>query len=83
LARTATLGLLHRAGLHWLWFIFALNWTTSLSVSLAYLPFALLIWGLRRCALPPCARGGAAASSPRTRPDRGISSPGAQIRAPP
>jgi methionine sulfoxide reductase heme-binding subunit len=22
-------GLLHRAGLHWLWFIFALNWTAS------------------------------------------------------
>ena len=38
--------LLHRAGLHWLWFIFALNWTASLSVSLAYLPFAVLIWGL-------------------------------------
>jgi sulfoxide reductase heme-binding subunit YedZ len=39
-------GLLHRAGLHWLWFIFALNWTASVSVSLAYLPLALITWGL-------------------------------------
>jgi sulfoxide reductase heme-binding subunit YedZ len=38
--------LLHRAGLHWLWFIFALNWTASVFVSLAYLPFAVLTWGL-------------------------------------
>jgi sulfoxide reductase heme-binding subunit YedZ len=38
--------LLHRAGLHWLWIIFALNWTASVFVSLAYLPFALLTWGL-------------------------------------
>ena len=38
--------LLHRAGLHWLWFIFALNWSTSVFVSLAYLPFALITWGL-------------------------------------
>jgi hypothetical protein len=38
--------LLHRAGLHWLWFIFALNWTTSVFLSLTYLPFALLTWGL-------------------------------------
>jgi methionine sulfoxide reductase heme-binding subunit len=39
-------GLLHRAGLHWLWFIFALNWTASVSVSLAYLPLALITGGL-------------------------------------
>lgn len=39
-------GLLHRAGLHWLWFIFALNWTASVGVSLGYLPFALITWGL-------------------------------------
>lgn len=38
--------LLHRAGLHWLWFIFALNWTASVGVSLGYLPFALITWGL-------------------------------------
>ena len=38
--------LLHRAGLHWLWFIFALNWTASVFVSLAYLPFAVLTGGL-------------------------------------
>jgi methionine sulfoxide reductase heme-binding subunit len=39
-------GRLHRAGLHWLWFIFALNWTASVGVSPAYLPFALITWGL-------------------------------------
>jgi sulfoxide reductase heme-binding subunit YedZ len=38
--------LLHRAGLHWLWFIFALNWTGSLGESPGYLPFALVTWGL-------------------------------------
>ena len=38
--------LLHRAGLHWLWFIFALNWTASVVVSLVYLPFAAITWGL-------------------------------------
>jgi hypothetical protein len=38
--------LLHRAGLYWLWFIFALNWTgAAIAESLFYLPFALLIWG--------------------------------------
>jgi hypothetical protein len=76
-------GLLHRAGLHWLWFIFALNWTTSLSVSLAYLPFALLIWGLAALRLTAAAR--AAAQRP-ARPGPGLTGdlhPGAQIRAPP
>jgi hypothetical protein len=47
--------LLHRAGLHWLWLIFAYNWTTSaIAVSLFYLPFAALTWaagGLRLAAL--------------------------------
>jgi methionine sulfoxide reductase heme-binding subunit len=39
-------GLLHRAGLHWLWFVFALNWTgAAVATSLAYLPFAALTWG--------------------------------------
>jgi hypothetical protein len=38
--------LLHRAGLHWLWFIFALNWTGAVvATSLIYLPFAALTWG--------------------------------------
>jgi hypothetical protein len=43
--------LLHGAGLHWLWFIFALNWTLSVvETSLVYLPFAAITWaaaGLR------------------------------------
>ena len=47
--------LLHRAGLHWLWFIFALNWTgAAVAESLFYLPFAALTWaaaGLRLAAL--------------------------------
>jgi hypothetical protein len=46
--------LLHRTGLHWLWFIFALNWTAAVGVSLIYLPFAALTWalaGLRFAAL--------------------------------
>jgi hypothetical protein len=47
--------LLHRAGLHWLWFIFALNWTIStVETSLFYLPFAALTWaaaGLRLAAM--------------------------------
>ena len=47
--------LLHRAGLHWLWFIFALNWTgAAIATSLIYLPFAALTWaaaGLRLAAL--------------------------------
>ena len=36
---------LHRAGLHWLWFIFALNWTVSAAAAPSYLPFAALTWG--------------------------------------
>jgi len=59
--------LLHRAGLHWLWFIFALNWTASLSVSPAYLPFAALIWGLaalRLAALRARRRSGQLAPDP-------------------
>ena len=47
--------LLHRAGLHWLWFIFALNWTgAAIATSLIYLPFAALTWaaaGLRLAAI--------------------------------
>ena len=47
--------LLHRAGFHWLWFIFALNWTgAAVAESLFYLPFAALTWaaaGLRLAAL--------------------------------
>jgi hypothetical protein len=53
--------LLHRAGLHWLWFIFALNWTgAAVTESLFYLPFALLTWaaaGLRLAALRARRRG--------------------------
>jgi sulfoxide reductase heme-binding subunit YedZ len=53
--------LLHRAGLHWLWFIFALNWTVSAaSTSLIYLPFAALTWGaagLRLAAIHARRRG--------------------------
>lgn len=51
-------GLLHRAGLHWLWFIFALNWTgAAITVSPIYLPFAAVTWvaaGLRLAALRAC-----------------------------
>lgn len=36
---------LHRAGLHWLWFIFAQNWTFSAFQSPVYIPFALATWG--------------------------------------
>jgi methionine sulfoxide reductase heme-binding subunit len=37
--------LLHRAGLHWLWFIFALDWTgAAIAKSPLYLPFAALTW---------------------------------------
>jgi len=47
--------LLHRAGLHWLWFIFALKWTgAAVAESLFYLPFAAATWaaaGLRLAAL--------------------------------
>jgi hypothetical protein len=32
--------------LHWLWFIFAHNWTGAVvATSLIYLPFAALTWG--------------------------------------
>lgn len=48
-------GALHRAGLHWLWFIFALNWTgAAVAKSPLYLPFAAATWvaaGLRLAAL--------------------------------
>jgi methionine sulfoxide reductase heme-binding subunit len=37
-------GQLHRAGLHWLWFVFALNWTSLAATSPSYLPFAALTW---------------------------------------
>ena len=37
--------LLHRAGLHWLWFIFAQNWTARAIESPAYIPLALAAWG--------------------------------------
>ncbi len=52
--------LLHRAGLHWIWFIFALNWTASVAISRVYLPFAALTWGaaaLRLAALRVRRRG--------------------------
>jgi sulfoxide reductase heme-binding subunit YedZ len=47
--------LVHRAGLHWLWFIFALNWTVSaVAVSPFYGLFAAVTWaaaGLRLAAM--------------------------------
>jgi DMSO/TMAO reductase YedYZ heme-binding membrane subunit len=37
--------LLHRVGIHYLWFIFAQNWTGAALQSPFYLPFALASWG--------------------------------------
>ena len=60
--------LLHRAGLHWLWFIFALNWTgAAIATSLVYLPFAALTWAaaaLRGAALVARRRTASAVPSP-------------------
>jgi hypothetical protein len=60
--------LLHRAGLYWLWFIFALNWTgAAIATSWIYVPFAALTWaaaGLRLAALVARRRAGAAVPSP-------------------
>jgi hypothetical protein len=60
--------LLHRAGLHWLWFIFALNWTgAAVATSLAYLPLAALTWaaaGLRLAAQRARRRGAAPIPQP-------------------
>jgi methionine sulfoxide reductase heme-binding subunit len=60
--------LLHRAGLHWLWFIFALNWTgAAVAESLTYLPFAALTWGLaalRLAALHARRRGAEPVATP-------------------
>jgi hypothetical protein len=60
--------LLHRAGLYWLWFIFALNWTgATIETSLSYLPLAALTWGaagLRLAALLARRRGAAPIPSP-------------------
>lgn len=37
---------LHRVGLHWIWFVFAYDWTLySVLTSPAYLPLAALAWG--------------------------------------
>ncbi|HXK21261.1 MAG TPA: hypothetical protein VMS55_01150 [Myxococcota bacterium] len=37
--------LLHRAGLYWLWFIFAQSWTFSALKYPGYVPLALAAWG--------------------------------------
>ncbi len=64
--------LLHRAGLYWLWFIFALNWTAaSLATSRFYLPFAALTWGaaaLRLAALRAHRRAAAPIPHPEVVP---------------
>jgi DMSO/TMAO reductase YedYZ heme-binding membrane subunit len=36
---------LHRFGIHYLWFIFAQNWTAAAFQSIGYLPLALASWG--------------------------------------
>jgi sulfoxide reductase heme-binding subunit YedZ len=59
--------LLHRAGLHWLWFIFALNWTVLAASAAIYVPFAALTWGaagLRFAALRARRRGPEAVAHP-------------------
>jgi DMSO/TMAO reductase YedYZ heme-binding membrane subunit len=56
---------LHRAGIHYLWFIFALDWTPLAFQKPAYLPLALASWtalGLRVAAWR--ARRGAGAIAP-------------------
>ena len=76
--------LLHRAGLHWLWFIFALNWTASVFVSLAYLPFAVLTWGLAGLRLAALrARRSSGQARRRSGVIRDSFPPGARGRAPP
>jgi len=66
--------ILHRTGLHTLWFVFAFDWTLGAATSPSYLPFAALVWGAailrfaalraRRAATPSTAEEGPGRSAP-------------------
>jgi DMSO/TMAO reductase YedYZ heme-binding membrane subunit len=59
--------LLHRAGIHYLWIIFAQNWTFSALQSAWYLPFALASWaalGVRVAAWRAGRRADSSAGAP-------------------
>src|SRR5262249_30803333 len=70
-------GALHRAGLHWLWFIFALNWTgAAVAKSPLYLPFAAATWVAAGLPLaPPPMRRRRPGAAPPAAPPPGAAPP--------